>query len=140
MKTQKEIAQFLKHHLETVKKNNLTVVMHSVVIQFDTKTHCGTVCCMAGWLPFTYPNEFRWVVEDESEEEEGEVSVVSNEGIDATDYIEGIPSKLTDYLFGMGSLLDYPYYPFINMSSSFEEVAQAWEKVIADLEQEKFPL
>lgn len=137
MKTQKQIAEFLKHHLETVKKNNLTVDMSATVKQFDTINHCGTVCCMAGWLPYTYPKKFKWV-----QDILGGYSVRSEVGerLDVLKGIAGIPEKLTSYLFGLELLQIYPGYPDIGLDTSFEKVVVAWEQVIADLEQEKFPL
>lgn len=140
MKTQKEIAQFLKHHLETIKENKLQIEMDCVVSSFDEENNCGTVCCMAGWLPFTYPGRFNWG------RFPGQSSyyVSDSVGRSALDGIKGIPKDLTDYLFGTIAFstwdIKYRDYPYISLSSSSSEVFEAWEQVIADLEQEKFPL
>ena len=129
--TEKQIAQFLRHHLDTVRSRQLPVKMDVVVSEWDAQHKCGTVCCMAGWLPVTYPDRFEWNREYRTQ---GVFEIGADNSV--LFGIEGIPVELTDYLFGCedASAELIFRYGYLGAEASPERTFEVWDEVIADLE------
>jgi len=65
-KRRDEIADKLETHLKNVlkleKEKPGSLDMRSCVEEgtLENGTPCGTVCCMVGWLPATFPETYKW--------------------------------------------------------------------------------
>lgn len=98
----------------------------SYVTEFDEEKGCGTVCCIAGYLPQWFPNcglsyKNRWE----------EMTIVSQDH-DITTHLKilvGLPYDWINYLF-YGKSCPVDSLPQLKITSSLEEVMDAWEKTI----------
>ena len=45
--------------LETLDEQQFNYEVY--VTDFDKETNCGTVCCVGGWFPRIFPEDFQWI-------------------------------------------------------------------------------
>lgn len=127
-------SEFLQKHLDTVSKIEKerpgSVDMLRWVSAFDDLNNCGTVCCMEGWLPVTFPDRFKWHPQRQIVFDLNGDSILSPHS--------DIEPIIWSYLTGIRAFFDpiydplnkIPDIPEINAISSFPTVKEGWEKVI----------
>jgi hypothetical protein len=148
------VADFLQKHLDNVRRlegaKPGSLYMSDVVTRFNARTKCGTVCCMDGWLPNTFPEQFVWLT-GFSGTFDGDVvrSFRKKDSRSTLGYcpIDEISISLWEFLTGVGSPLDCydagnvvavaPICDFENMELTTdddpERVFDVWEQVIAGI-------
>lgn len=126
-------AAFLQAHLDNVtaieKAKKGSFCMKNFVVEFDEKNNCGTVCCMEGWLPNTFPHMFRWNTN-------WCVSFLKEKSKNNFP-IKEIERELWSYLIGLSCPEYAVRFGKLGLNSDFNTVKSSWKKVIKALKENK---